>query len=61
MKSAIEKGKKISKGYRLSPETHKLIDKLKQTLRTDAETVLSSACSQFLKYVVKKFPINYLK
>ena len=40
--------KKFSKGYRLKPETHRLISKLKKILRSDADITLNIACSKML-------------
>ncbi len=43
--------KKISKGYRLKPGTHKLVNKIQAALRTDVDTVISTACKFFYKEI----------
>lgn len=44
---AKPKSKKISKGYRLRPSTHKLIDKLQIMLNADQDEVITKACKMF--------------
>jgi len=45
------KSTKISKGYRLKPETHEIINTLQEKLRTDADTIISAACRKFLREI----------
>lgn len=45
MKSKI---KKVSKGYRLRPETHRLVNKIKELTKTDTDTVIYESCRLFL-------------
>ncbi len=40
---------KIAKGYRLKPETHELIKKVKETVKGDLDKALSIACKNFLE------------
>lgn len=51
------KSKKISKGYRLKPETHQLIKRLQILLDTSSDSVIYKACSEF--YI--KIKSNYKK
>ncbi len=48
---------KISKGYRLKPETHKLISILQARLKTDADSVISAACRKLHKEIKNNFNI----
>lgn len=45
----LKSNKKISKGYRLKPETHKLISKVHKILKTDYDDTLNLLCTEFLK------------
>ncbi|KXK42809.1 MAG: hypothetical protein UZ05_CHB002002923 [Chlorobi bacterium OLB5] len=45
----IKKTKKISKGYRLKPETHRLIDKVQKMIKSDYDQTLSVLCNEYLK------------
>ena len=40
--------KKISKGYRLKPETHKMIRTISKQVRGDLDYAINSACRKFL-------------
>lgn len=55
------KPKKISKGYRLKPETHKLIKGLQEMFDTSADTIIYKACNLYYDQIVKKNPINKIK
>jgi hypothetical protein len=48
------KYEKISKGYRLKPSTHKLIDKLQVMLNADQNTVITKACRLLLNKLNQK-------
>lgn len=48
-----QKSEKISKGYRLKPSTHKLIDKLQVMLSADQDTVITKACKLLYKELKK--------
>jgi ribosomal protein S24E len=48
------KYEKISKGYRLKPSTHKLIDKLQVMLNADQDTVVTRACKILYKELKNK-------
>jgi len=39
-----KKIKKTSKGYRLRPQTHSLINEIQQILRVDQDTIITKAC-----------------
>jgi len=41
--------KKISKGYRLKPSTHRLIKKLQRSLNTTQDKIISMAIKLFRK------------
>lgn len=45
----IKKAKKISKGYRLKPETHRLIDKIQKMIKSDYDQTLAVLCTEYLK------------
>lgn len=45
----IKKAKKISKGYRLKPETHRLIDKIQKIIKSDYDKTLAIVCVEYLK------------
>ena len=45
---------KISRGYRLKPETHKLIRSLQDLTRNDADEVLNASCMMYLSFVAGK-------
>jgi hypothetical protein len=38
------KKKKVAKGYRLRPETHKIIERIKNILKTDYDYAINRAC-----------------
>ncbi len=40
---------KISKGYRLKPSTHKLIDKIQAMLNANQDAVITRACKSLYK------------
>lgn len=46
--------RKISKGYRLKPETHELIKVLQEMFDTSADTIIYKACEQYYNQMVKK-------
>ena len=47
MKNVIDR--KIAKGYRLKPETHKIIKRIQNLLRGDIDYTLSTVCGKFLR------------
>jgi hypothetical protein len=53
MTSFKKKSRKTAKGYRLKPETHKLINKLCELLEADQDEVISKACRKIYKEVSK--------
>ena len=48
------KTEKISKGYRLKPETHELVKKLQILLDTSSDSVINKACEEYYKKIIKK-------
>lgn len=50
----LKKDKKISKGYRLRPETHKMIAKVQKILKTDYDDTLTLLCKKFLNTYQKQ-------
>lgn len=49
----MKKNSKIAKGYRLSPQTHKKISKIRKLLNSDSEKALSTICDYFLNLHVE--------
>lgn len=49
----MKKPVKISKGYRLSPQTHRKISKIKKIMNTDSDKAIFSACVYYFEYVLK--------
>jgi hypothetical protein len=43
------KAKKVSKGYRLKPETHKMIKQIQKYVRGSVDDSVNMACRRFLK------------
>ncbi len=43
--------RKVAKGYRLKPETHKMIRKIQNYVRGDLDYAINSACRKFLKEI----------
>lgn len=52
---------KISKGYRLSPETHNMIKQIQNLLNVNTDIVLNKACSKFLIEIQNNTTKNKLK
>ena len=48
------KSKKISKGYRLKPETHELIKNIQKLLDTSSDSVIQKACEEYYKKIKKR-------
>lgn len=44
----LKKNRKISKGYRLRPETHKLISKVQKYLKSDYDDTLWFLCNEYI-------------
>ncbi len=44
MKSYRKKINKVSKGYRLKPETHKLVSKIQKSINGDRDEAVMAAC-----------------
>jgi hypothetical protein len=53
--------KKIAKGYRLKPATHKIIRDIRYLLRGDLDYALNTACTQFLKEIKQNHKPKELK
>lgn len=47
MKTYRKKINKVSKGYRLKPETHKLIYKIQRSINGDQDEAIMAACMAF--------------
>jgi len=45
---------KISKGYRLLPETHELIYRIQFLLGSDLDTAISRACRKYFNYLKQR-------
>lgn len=54
VKIDVNKEKKISKGYRLRPETHEMIRKIKKYLKGTADQSIYLACKKLLEEIKKK-------
>ncbi len=52
---------KISKGYRLSPETHNMIKQIQNILNVNTDIVLNKVCSKFLSEIQNNTNKNKLK
>jgi hypothetical protein len=48
----LKKNRKVSKGYRLRPETHKKINRIQKILKTDYDDTLNLLCTVFLKEII---------
>ena len=46
--------KKIPKGYRLKPETHKMIRTISEHVRGDLDYAINSACRKFLDELTRR-------
>ncbi len=54
------KSEKISKGYRLKPETHELVKKIQKMLDTSSDSVIYKACEEYYKKITtKKYDENF--
>lgn len=49
-----KKVKKISKGYRLKPDTHSLIKEIQEILQVDQDAVITKACRMLYKEMKRK-------
>jgi hypothetical protein len=47
MKSYRKKINKVSKGYRLKPETHKLVNKIQKSINGDRDEAVAAACAAY--------------
>ena len=48
----IESTGAVAKGYRLKPETHKLIQKLQRKIKGTKDDAISRACSMFYSIIL---------
>ena len=53
----MKKAKKIAKGYRLKPETHRMIRQIQKHVRGSLDDSINLACKRFLNEI-KKGSIN---
>lgn len=54
MKSLKKKSEKISRGYRLLPATHNLINMIQELIRGDQEMAIGNACRKYYKSLLDK-------
>jgi len=54
MYKALGKVEKISKGYRLKKETHDLVYKIQEILKSDQDTAISKACRRYYTELLKR-------
>ena len=47
MKTYRKKITKVSKGYRLKPETHKLVNKIQKSINGDRDEAVMAACMAY--------------
>ena len=52
------KSKKKTRGYRLKPETHKLISKIQKILKSDQDEAIAGACNLFYSELIKNIPVR---
>lgn len=50
----MKKVKKIAKGYRLKPETHRMIRQIQKYVRGSLDDSINLACKRFLEEIKKK-------
>ena len=53
-KMTNEKAIKKARGYRLKPETHRLIVKIQKMLQSDQDAAIAGACSMYFDVLLKK-------
>lgn len=56
MKTYRKKINKISKGYRLKPETHKLVSKIQKSINGDRDEAVAAACIAYFNNLELKGP-----
>lgn len=47
----IKRTKTVPRGYRLKPETHKLIARIQRIMKASADEVINKACSQYFEEI----------
>ncbi len=52
------KSKKKTRGYRLKPETHKLIGKIQKILKSDQDEAIAGACNLFYTELIKNIQVK---
>ncbi len=52
---------KISKGYRLKPETHNLVYKIQKAINGDQDEAIANACRMYYNELSSKQPKNSLR
>ena len=52
-KMSNTKSNKKTRGYRLKPETHKLISKIQKILNSDQDEAIAAACGTFYRELQK--------
>ncbi len=51
MKTFRKKSNKISKGYRLKPETHKLVNMIQRSINGDRDEAVMAACRAYFNSI----------
>ena len=54
MKTYRKKITKVSKGYRLKPETHKLVNKIQKSINGDRDEAVMAACVAYFSSIGSK-------
>jgi hypothetical protein len=57
-KKLNSKSNKKTRGYRLKPETHKLISKIQKMLNSDQDEAIASACNLFYTELIKNIQVK---
>lgn len=52
----IKRVKTVPRGYRLKPETHKLIAKIQRIMKASAEEVINTACRKHYEKLKEAVP-----
>ncbi len=61
MNSFRKKINKISKGYRLKPETHNLVYKIQEMINGDQDEAIANACRMYFKELTRQQPKSNLR
>ena len=61
MNSFRKKLNKISKGYRLKPETHILVNKIQEIINGDQDEAIANACRMYYNEILSRQTKDNLK